>query len=527
MIQEELTNAWLSAIVEGSDDAIISKNLDSIITSWNNGAERIFGYTAEEVIGQHITIIFPEDRIDEEDEIINQIKRGERVDHFETKRKRKDGTLLDVSLTISPIKNAEGNIVGASKISRDITRRKEVEQKLEALNESLEEQVEIRTKKLYSYQRELRSLASQLNKAEEQERQRLAAELHDGLGQVLALAKMKTDILQQGTLPAQLSTKMKELKQLVNDALQYNQNLMLELKPPPMLNKEDVTEVLYWTAKQAEKKGLDIETVSDGQPKRVDKELRSILHQSVRELLQNVLKHADTKEARLIMATEQGDLKITVEDMGKGFDLPEDRILTPTKHGGFGLFNIKERLDWHGGAFKIESAPGEGTKATLYAPLKEKERKPEEENLIPPSQKEVEGKLHQMIRVLLVDDHEMMRKGLRQMIENQDDMIVVEEASTGKEAIELAHETSPHIIIMDVNMPVIDGIEATQKIKTDIPDVPVIGLSLHDSPEVMEDMRSAGASDYLTKNEAFESLIATIHAEISALEEINPPIARK
>ncbi len=157
----ELTNAWLSAIVEGSDDAIISKDLNSIITSWNNSAERMFGYTAEEAVGQPVTILFPEDRIDEEDEIISQIRRGEQIDHFETKRKRKDGSLLDISLTISPIKDSDGNIVGVSKIARDITKRKEAEQKLESMNEILEERVNERTKKLRSYQQQLRSLASQ------------------------------------------------------------------------------------------------------------------------------------------------------------------------------------------------------------------------------------------------------------------------------------------------------------------------------------------------------------------------------
>ncbi len=165
--------------------------------------------------------------------------------------------------------------------------------------------------------------------------------------------------------------------------------------------------------------------------------------------------------------------------------------------------------------FEIESVPGDGTKATLYAPLKEKETRSSEEEILPPSQKErLQVELQQKIKVLLVDDHEMMRRGLRQMIEKQDDFIVAEEASNGKEAVELARETSPHIIIMDVNMPEMDGIEATQKIKTEMPDVCIIGLSLHDSSEVIENMLSAGASDYLTKNEAFESLIATIRSEI-------------
>ncbi|NTJ66303.1 PAS domain S-box protein [Agrobacterium rhizogenes] len=114
---------WLSAIIEGSEDAIISKNLNGIIQSWNGGATRLFGYAAEEVVGKSITLLIPPDRLNEEPMIIAQIQSGKRVEHFETKRRRKDGTLVNISLTISPIRNENGIIVGASKIARDITER--------------------------------------------------------------------------------------------------------------------------------------------------------------------------------------------------------------------------------------------------------------------------------------------------------------------------------------------------------------------------------------------------------------------
>ena len=125
--QSEKANSLLAAIVDSSDDAIVSKTLDGIITSWNKSANRILGYAPEEAIGQHITLIIPEDRRDEETEIINRIKRGERLEHFETIRRRKDGTLVDVALTVSPVKDAFGRIVGASKVARDITERKKAE----------------------------------------------------------------------------------------------------------------------------------------------------------------------------------------------------------------------------------------------------------------------------------------------------------------------------------------------------------------------------------------------------------------
>jgi PAS domain S-box-containing protein len=125
----------LAAIVESSEDAIISKDLNGIVASWNQAAERIFGYTAEEVIGKPITFLIPPERYDEEPAMLARIKRGERIEHYETIRQRKDGSLLDISLTVSPIRDAVGNIVGASKIARDITRRKFIE---EALRQSEE-----------------------------------------------------------------------------------------------------------------------------------------------------------------------------------------------------------------------------------------------------------------------------------------------------------------------------------------------------------------------------------------------------
>ena len=124
---------WLASIVQSSDEAIVSKNLDGIITSWNKGAERVFGYAAEEAIGQPITIVIPQDRHDEEREILTRIRRGERIDHFETVRQRKHGSLIVVSLTVSPVRNAEGKIVGASKIARDVTEQKRAQEQITTL----------------------------------------------------------------------------------------------------------------------------------------------------------------------------------------------------------------------------------------------------------------------------------------------------------------------------------------------------------------------------------------------------------
>jgi PAS domain S-box-containing protein len=135
---DESAQFLLSAIVDSSDDAIISKDLNGIITSWNKSAERLFGYTAAEAVGQSVaTLLIPADRQEEEPEILARLRRGERVDHFETKRRRKDGTLLDISLTISPVKDPRGNIIGASKIARDITEQLRILEALQKANERL------------------------------------------------------------------------------------------------------------------------------------------------------------------------------------------------------------------------------------------------------------------------------------------------------------------------------------------------------------------------------------------------------
>ena len=129
----EHSQAFLAAIIESSDDAIVSKNLNGIITSWNSGAERLFGYAADEVVGQSITILIPPERYDEETMVIERIRRGERIDHYETVRRRKDGTSVDISLTVSPVRDTVGRIVGASKIARDITDRKRAQEQQELL----------------------------------------------------------------------------------------------------------------------------------------------------------------------------------------------------------------------------------------------------------------------------------------------------------------------------------------------------------------------------------------------------------
>src|SRR6202163_1726782 len=203
-LQADKAMGLLASIVDSSDDAIVSKTLEGVITSWNKGAERLFGYTPKEAIDQPISMIILLDRRDEETRILARHRQGEPIDHFDTVRLRKDGTKLDISLSISPVRNAAGKIIGASKIARDITGRKRIErelyeseQRFRTLAEALDTQVQFRTQELRRRNAEilqqsdqLQDLSGRLMIAQDEERRRIARELHDSAGQHLAALGM-------------------------------------------------------------------------------------------------------------------------------------------------------------------------------------------------------------------------------------------------------------------------------------------------------------------------------------------------
>ncbi len=393
---------------------------------------------------------------------------------------------------------------------KNITERKQARKELKAMNETLEERVDERTQSLLSYQNQLRSLASQLNRAEEKQREQLAAELHDNLGQLLAVCKLKIDQLRFDQAPENFE----ELEEIIDDALKYTRELMSDLKPPPSI-EGDLKASLGWVTDKIEKHGLKVTIDDDNLPKPLGDEVRGIVVQCVRELLFNVLKHTSEKEAVVILRTKKNHLHITVKDNGEGFGV-KNLELIPEEDGRFGLFNIRERLDLMGGDVTIEAEPGKGTKVTLYVPLAEENKVAgilgQEGNV----EQTVKAESGDWIKVLIVDDHQMFREGIRKIVEEEDDIKVIGEAADGKEAISLTRETIPDIILMDINMPVMDGIEATRQISSEMPNIRIIGLSLYDGGGIAEDMRNAGAAAYLTKTEAFESLIGTIRAEASS-----------
>ena len=235
----------LASIVDSSDDAIVSKTLEGVITSWNPGAERLFGYTAKEAIGQHISMIIPIDRRDEETKILAQLSQGERIDHFETVRLRKDGTAIDISVTISPVKDAAGRVVGASKVGRDISKRKQTEARIQELHEDLELRVSERTAELEGKTRELlkqtdvvRDLSGRLLQIQDEERRRIARELHDSAGQLLAAINMNISKVarEREKLSTGAGRSVEEAADLVQQAL-VEIRTMSHLLHPPLLDE--------------------------------------------------------------------------------------------------------------------------------------------------------------------------------------------------------------------------------------------------------------------------------------------------
>lgn len=517
---EEEREQLLHVLEESLNEIYMFDSETLEFTYVNKGALLNIGHSMKEMEGMTPLDIKPEIDRQSFSEMIEPLRREEEQKIvFETVHKRADGSLYPVEVHLQLVSNTARPVFMA--IILDITERKAVEEEILQLKENLEQKVEERTASLLSYQAQLRSLASQLSISEEKQRQRLASELHDNLGQLLAVGKMKVDLLQKKPFSGQSSVNVAKLKEVIDDAITYTRELMTDLKPPPSINN-NMRASINWVADKIGKRGLNVTIEDDGQSVPLNKEVRTIVIQSVRELLFNILKHTSVDEATVNIRRNTDELQVTVKDEGEGFDL-ENVELIPGEKGGFGLFNVQERIDLLGGSVDIESKAGVGTRVTLHVPLEKKPQLTESGEQVrevqaPSEREQIQVNIEEKIKVLLVDDHQMVREGLRNIIENQSDLLVIGEASDGKEAIECTKKTSPDVILMDVSMPGMDGIEATQKITSEHPNIRIIGVSLHDESGVAEDMRNAGASAFLTKTEAFKSLSTTIRAEASALK---------
>jgi PAS domain S-box-containing protein len=322
----------LAAIVESSDDAILGKTLDGTITSWNRAAERLYGYSVEEAVGQTVTMLVPPDRPEEVPEILQKVRRGEKVERLETVRVTRDGRHLDVSLTVSPIRNPEGEIVGASTIARDITERKRAE---EALRE-----------------------------ARETERNRIARDLHDDILQDIVYALQEIQIVQIISEDGG-ATGLEEAAEALRRSVEGLRGAVFELRLRETLGRSFVSslEGLLDLNRRMARRSYELELiVEDGFPRSLSERAGRELVRIVQEALANVRRHAEARHARVRLWRE-GDLaRMEVADDGRGFDAESPRV-------GVGQQSMRHRALELGGELEVESRPGRGTRVRFEAPV--------------------------------------------------------------------------------------------------------------------------------------------------------------
>ena len=378
----EQASSLLAAIVESSDDAIISKNLKGIITSWNKSAERIFGYTAGEAIGHHISLIIPPDRLPEEVDIIARLQRGERVDHFQTVRRRKDGTLLDLSLTISPVRDSTGRVIGASKVARDIGDQKRAEQALRdseeryrKLSETLDLEVrsrtrelEARTSDLIRQSEQLRGLSSRLLQAQDEERRRMARDLHDTAGQSLAVLSMNVSQLieKTGRVAPELAADLQTIQATVQQ-LHQEIRTTTYLLHPPLLDECGLTSALSWYAQGlTERSNLDVNLQIPDDFGRLPRDMELAIFRLVQECLTNIHRHSASKTATIRIARDAEGITMEVQDQGRGIS-PEKLAELHSRGAGVGIRGMRERVRQFDGDMKIDS-DGSGTRISVRLP---------------------------------------------------------------------------------------------------------------------------------------------------------------
>jgi PAS domain S-box-containing protein len=349
--QAEQAQYRLAAIVESSDDAIVSKDLNGIITSWNAAAQRIFGFTSDQAIGQPITIIIPPELQDEERQILNRLRSGERVEHFETIRQTKQRMRRLVSLTISPVRDAQGRIVGASKIARDVTERKQIERLLKEAE-----------------------LSGRLLQLQDEERRRVARELHDGVGQLLAALNMNVTTIERekGKLSARAARCMEENRTLVEQALTDIRTLSHLLHPPFLDEVGLVSALEEYVHGFGERSNIRV-TLDVPLPmkkERLPREYEMCLFRIVQECLTNIHRHSKsaTAHVRLSRIPEEVDLEVT--DQGCGIDPEIQERFFAGKSTGVGLQGMRERVRQIGGALQILSN-GKGTSVLVVLPIRD------------------------------------------------------------------------------------------------------------------------------------------------------------
>jgi len=466
----------------------------------------------------------------------DRLEREGQCGPFEKEYIRRDGTRVPVLISGANL-NTDDYEHGVACVV-DLSRSKQVEEQLRqsqasliALTESLELRVKERTAEAELRSQQLRALALDLAETESRERKRLANLLHDHFQQLISAAKLKAGLLRRSATDAKQIDSLRQMESLLEEAINASRSLATELSPP-VLSDGGLLAAFDWVARKMEKDyGLRVQVKSDPSAEPDSDQVRRLVFECVRELLFNIVKHADTHEAELeARMSPEGLLVITIDDRGKGFDLANAmrRSTMAGQDGSFGLFSIRERLSLIGGLLNIKSRPGEGTHVEMSVPVGvKKPLLPVDSNAIvagteatspPPGNQANEKRRHDAsrpARILVADDHRLFREGLINLLMQESDITVVGDASDGQEAVELCRKLKPDILICDVTMPRLNGVQVAKLLRTEFPEIRVIGLSMHEREDMAHAMRAAGAVAYVTKSGASDQLLAVLRSVTS------------
>ena len=430
----------------------------------------------------------------------------------EHRLRRHDGEYRWTVTVGVPRYGTDRSFVGYVGTAVDVTDRKLVEVALLDSHAALRE----RTVELEHRTAQLSRLASDLTLAEQHAREQLAKTLHDGLQQLLVSAALNLDRhvtreAQRGAGPDELLVRAKGH---LDEAIAAARSLSLELFPPA-LHGSGLPAALAWLAERTRNQyGLVVQVSADPLANSDRKDVRTLLFESVRELLFNAVKHAQVDRVTIDLSLDQDDaLCITVADQGIGFDPAGLVEREKAGQAGWGLFSIRERLTLLGGRFDIESAPGQGTRFRLVAPRGEAQGGIDAHRRL--SRVATGPALHgaagfasaRALRILMVDDHAAVRRVFRELLQERPELHVVGEAGDGLEAIAEAHALRPDVILMDVSMPGMDGVEATRRIRAELPFIQILGLSTHVKTEDLHAIELAGAAGFFTKGVDTQRLI--------------------
>lgn len=387
---------------------------------------------------------------------------------------------------------------------------RESRRQLKATNKTLEKRVAKRTAELEKKARQLRNLTAELTSAEHRERKRLASILHDDLQQLLIAAKMHLGSAND----TEGASETAKVNKLLDQAVEVARDLTQQLRPP-VLYEAGLVSALEWLATEMrERHHLQIDIDATDEKYALDDDLKVLLFQCVRELLFNIVKYAGVDRAK-VRVTDTGDryLRLEVEDEGKGFDTSSINKENPDK--GFGLFSIHERVAAVGGAMDIRSRIGEGTTVQIEIPVCNGNRYRASNDYFPMISST--GSMHaaepvdsNSISVLVVDDHAIVRRGIANALLGDQHIVLVEEAGDGMEAINMLKNKTVDVILMDMNMPRMNGVEATKKIHRRWPNIPIIGMSVQGDHATEKSMLDAGVEAFLPKSGDFEELISAI-----------------